>query len=1164
MNLIDRHYTNTPQLCYTCCTSNANIPTCHYQQMGVPDAAARLASGVVHPSIEVVGASANSTPARRHSAPKREFEPQRSPIAQPQAAAGSLTQPQAVGSPSVGPVLAGPQPSPPPHRAPGLAAAPPLAASAASIAALRADFEAFRAASLVDRAQQAASMREVLTMLAALHSAAAPVAPPRPVAVSSSPIPAAQHGAVLERAYAATASASPFGALVDDENYCDDEAREVLSQSDTRTQPAAVVLPAASLMGNMACSDDLPVDDSSMAIAPLLSPPTSSSLALGQPPYWKGFNNSDLRSCFAIACMQLLFSVRAFTEALFTVQQPARRPTPLSTAVANLFQLHCRSGDDTVVDIVPFVAEATRHMSTSRQLAKPTHHDVHEFLVGLLSGLKEEGNDERSLADCFYWRSRESTVCVQCNHMSEGQDAECSTISLSLPNATSSDSDHSIASLLVEHFAAKEVQYRCDAAVNNGDESTRCTCATRRRLSNIASTPDVLLVHLKRAVTLPSPTVSAPTLRRSARRATPSASPPASPPADTVTTKSARVVHLPLQLDLKAHCWSSDTSVWYDLVGIVLHKGEEATTGHYVVDIINPSTPSTWTRYDDSNVTHHPCEPVYHWVTEATVVAYRRREQAVATSRDSTTVAALPPPSTVDDLPSPSDSISEPLLAAAESAETESIVQCQHECFCTGRYKIPGKDRTGSGPGCTPYKAIRHTVREHERSRDHHPHCSEDTCGKHMSKRCSYTAENRKRKRKRQSEKGVSGSAKESKTEETGVTMTAERDTSDATMDDSNIFHPLPKSVDTLPSAPSPLDCAHVIVVPESLDTPSAAPSPLACAHVVFVPSPELNALRSVDAYATVPTLATLLYAYFILHRVDRQEWWKAFDHATTNGLHCHKMLAFCAGCKGEQQWRETPAVWQKLNKAVSMFRLSRRLPANDMPLNFPTYLDWIVSSTSSASSSACAAATPSPSAFSPPQDSPLLMPSPPLSPPAPSMVDPPSSPFASLEASGMAREKQADQTGMGCAPEVNEVSMTEVEDVKSEDAVMLTSPASPVLLPTPKASTLLSLSRTTAPSFALSSPGPPLSEAPLDPVLPSESAPVSTPSDEEGVRQQREGQVQEAVPPYARHFGTRSRVYMKPERPSSHSPAVAPQKTATEEGQRHGERRRARHVRDV
>ena len=74
---IDRHCTNTPRTCYQCCTSHADIHTCplHYRQMGISDAAARLASGKVHPSIaEDIEKTAPSTPARVHSAPPGESD----------------------------------------------------------------------------------------------------------------------------------------------------------------------------------------------------------------------------------------------------------------------------------------------------------------------------------------------------------------------------------------------------------------------------------------------------------------------------------------------------------------------------------------------------------------------------------------------------------------------------------------------------------------------------------------------------------------------------------------------------------------------------------------------------------------------------------------------------------------------------------------------------------------------------------------------------------------------------------------------------------------------------------------------------------------------------------------------------------------------------------
>ena len=102
VNTIDRLCTNTPRTCYQCCTSRADILTCpfHYQQMGISDAAARLAGGLVHPSItEEAETGAPSAPARRHSAPPGESDPQDG-VERPQPAA-----PPPIGSPRLDPCL---------------------------------------------------------------------------------------------------------------------------------------------------------------------------------------------------------------------------------------------------------------------------------------------------------------------------------------------------------------------------------------------------------------------------------------------------------------------------------------------------------------------------------------------------------------------------------------------------------------------------------------------------------------------------------------------------------------------------------------------------------------------------------------------------------------------------------------------------------------------------------------------------------------------------------------------------------------------------------------------------------------------------------------------------------------------------------------------------
>ena len=53
VNAVDRHCTNTPPTCFECCTTAATIHTCppHFHSLGRPAAAARLATGMVHPNL---------------------------------------------------------------------------------------------------------------------------------------------------------------------------------------------------------------------------------------------------------------------------------------------------------------------------------------------------------------------------------------------------------------------------------------------------------------------------------------------------------------------------------------------------------------------------------------------------------------------------------------------------------------------------------------------------------------------------------------------------------------------------------------------------------------------------------------------------------------------------------------------------------------------------------------------------------------------------------------------------------------------------------------------------------------------------------------------------------------------------------------------------------
>jgi hypothetical protein len=146
------------------------------------------------------------------------------------------------------PVSNPPQPAPAPVVA--------SAATAVSLAAMRAELEADRAAALVERAAlqarldaQAAATEQILAMLAALRPAiAASAAPPAPSPVAPQPplhpiaLPVPHRVAVLDRTAANAASVNMYDALASDD--LDEEAHEVTPHSHTRAQPTTF-LPAA-------------------------------------------------------------------------------------------------------------------------------------------------------------------------------------------------------------------------------------------------------------------------------------------------------------------------------------------------------------------------------------------------------------------------------------------------------------------------------------------------------------------------------------------------------------------------------------------------------------------------------------------------------------------------------------------------------------------------------------------------------------------------------------------------------------------------------------------------------------------------------------------------------------------------------------------------------
>ena len=236
VSTIDRHCFNTPRSCYQCCTSHADILTCpfHYHQMGISDAAARLASGRVHANI-VEDAEAGL------------------PSAPPPAPPGSESAAPSSAS------LAPPGPDPPAAPVPVIAAPAPPAVMPSSLTLSSV------AATVVDLAASvvgvAASLAEMRVSLAAMSAATRPQATPAataPVPAArpaepprTSPVPSPPHqAAVLDRAAAATRSevaqlVNRFSALANDDDS-DDEI-QVRQQPHTRgAQPsAAALLPAA-------------------------------------------------------------------------------------------------------------------------------------------------------------------------------------------------------------------------------------------------------------------------------------------------------------------------------------------------------------------------------------------------------------------------------------------------------------------------------------------------------------------------------------------------------------------------------------------------------------------------------------------------------------------------------------------------------------------------------------------------------------------------------------------------------------------------------------------------------------------------------------------------------------------------------------------------------
>ena len=263
VNSIDRHCTNTPRSCYQCCTSHDDIITWppHYHQMGVSDAAARLASGRVHPNVAEDaqaglqdGEQSPSSEVAPHSVPPSNAGPPSSANAAPQpgnmqGASGSGSVPPAVAqSPSIDAQLS------PIH--------PSVAALRAVMEADKAEAEVRLTALQAQLTAQATATERILALLQAQQSVAASPAqeahlpsPARPSAAAPGPSPPPHRRAVLDNTVAPTASRAEvaelvnrFSALADEDS--DDDAHEVTPQthSHTRAKLAAkppAILPAA-------------------------------------------------------------------------------------------------------------------------------------------------------------------------------------------------------------------------------------------------------------------------------------------------------------------------------------------------------------------------------------------------------------------------------------------------------------------------------------------------------------------------------------------------------------------------------------------------------------------------------------------------------------------------------------------------------------------------------------------------------------------------------------------------------------------------------------------------------------------------------------------------------------------------------------------------------
>ena len=263
VNTIDRHCTNTPRSCYQCCTSHVDILTCpsHYQQMGIPDAAARLATGRVHPIIaEDAEASLQSGDAQQ--------QPPAPPGGELAQADGALSSPPSHPQPASDSVNLAPAAPVPSIAAPPVASQGALAASMVNAAVSEVAIAELRASMAAElRASMAAMQKSLATAIASAvqssfvavlsSQASAQAAPTAPTAVApqqavTPPPPSASpphRAAVLDGAATSTSRAeianlvSRFSALSDDDD-ADDGTHQVQQHTHTRREQP---LPAALL-----------------------------------------------------------------------------------------------------------------------------------------------------------------------------------------------------------------------------------------------------------------------------------------------------------------------------------------------------------------------------------------------------------------------------------------------------------------------------------------------------------------------------------------------------------------------------------------------------------------------------------------------------------------------------------------------------------------------------------------------------------------------------------------------------------------------------------------------------------------------------------------------------------------------------------------------------